>query len=78
MRLIAVVLVLRQVHPDLSISFRAGMVLNSLVNDMFERIATEASSTCFSSRITIDVVILMSYLSFRACRLLQKVDHLLP
>lgn len=34
---------LRQVHPDTSISHRAQRILDSFVNDMFERIATEAS-----------------------------------
>ncbi|KAI6045774.1 histone-fold-containing protein [Pisolithus marmoratus] len=35
--------VLKQVHPDTGISNRAMAVLNSFVNDLFERIATEAS-----------------------------------
>lgn len=39
-------LVLRQVHPDTGISNKAMAILNSFVNDIFERIATEASSTC--------------------------------
>ena len=37
-------LVLRQVHPDTGISNKAMAILNSFVNDIFERIATEASS----------------------------------
>lgn len=41
--------VLRQVHPDTGISNKGMGVLNSFVNDLFERIATEASSTSFSS-----------------------------
>lgn len=36
--------VLRQVHPDTGISNKAMAILNSFVNDIFERIATEASS----------------------------------
>ncbi|KAG4304550.1 hypothetical protein PORY_001943 [Pneumocystis oryctolagi] len=36
-------LVLKQVHPDTGISNRAMSILNSFVNDIFERIATEAS-----------------------------------
>ena len=40
------VLVLKQVHPDTGISNKAMAILNSFVNDIFERIATEASSTC--------------------------------
>ncbi|GAA5944769.1 hypothetical protein JCM3775_006494 [Rhodotorula graminis] len=34
--------VLKQVHPDTGISNKAMLVLNSFVNDIFERIATEA------------------------------------
>lgn len=36
---------LKQVHPDTGISNKAMAVLNSFVNDLFERIANEASST---------------------------------
>jgi len=35
--------VLRQVHPDTGISGKAMSIMNSFVNDVFERIATEAS-----------------------------------
>ncbi|QSL64526.1 hypothetical protein MERGE_001827 [Pneumocystis wakefieldiae] len=35
--------VLKQVHPDTGISNRAMSILNSFVNDIFERIASEAS-----------------------------------
>ncbi|KIO13749.1 hypothetical protein M404DRAFT_122945, partial [Pisolithus tinctorius Marx 270] len=35
--------VLKQVHPDTGISNKAMAVLNSFVNDLFEKIATEAS-----------------------------------
>ena len=34
---------LKQVHPDTGISNRAMSILNSFVNDIFERVATEAS-----------------------------------
>lgn len=34
---------LRKVHPDTGISSRAMSIMNSFVNDLFERIATEAS-----------------------------------
>jgi histone H2B len=37
-------LVLKQVHPDTGISNKAMAILNSFVNDIFERIAGEASS----------------------------------
>ncbi|KAM6513440.1 histone H2B [Fusarium falciforme] len=36
--------VLKQVHPDTGISNRAMSILNSFVNDIFERVATEASN----------------------------------
>jgi len=35
--------VLKQVHPDTGISNRAMSILNSFVNDIFERVAGEAS-----------------------------------
>ncbi|TDZ19685.1 Histone H2B [Colletotrichum orbiculare MAFF 240422] len=35
--------VLKQVHPDTGISNRAMSILNSFVNDIFERVASEAS-----------------------------------
>lgn len=35
--------VLKQTHPDTGISTRAMSIMNSFVNDIFERIATEAS-----------------------------------
>lgn len=41
-----IIVVLKQVHPDTGISNKAMAILNSFVNDIFERIATEASSKC--------------------------------
>ena len=35
--------VMKQVHPDTGISSRAMSIMNSFVNDIFERIAAEAS-----------------------------------
>ena len=43
-RRVRAILVLKQVHPDTGISNKAMAILNSFVNDIFERIATEASS----------------------------------
>lgn len=40
--------VLKQVHPDTGISNKAMAILNSFVNDIFERIASEASSAYLS------------------------------
>ena len=36
--------VLKQVHPDVGVHPKAVSVLNSMTNDLFERIAAEASS----------------------------------
>jgi histone H2B len=38
-----ILLVLKQVHPDTGISNKAMSILNSFVNDIFERVAGEAS-----------------------------------
>ncbi|XP_058829122.1 histone H2B-like [Topomyia yanbarensis] len=35
--------VLKQVHPDTGVSSKAMNIMNSFVNDLFERIASEAS-----------------------------------
>ena len=35
--------VLKQVHPDTGISSKAMSIMNSLVNDIFERLATESA-----------------------------------
>ncbi|KAJ7064938.1 histone-fold-containing protein [Mycena amicta] len=46
--------VLKQVHPDTGISNKAMAILNSFVNDIFERIATEASKLAqYSKKSTI-------------------------
>ncbi|XP_067886864.1 histone H2B, gonadal-like isoform X1 [Heterodontus francisci] len=46
--------VLKQVHPDTGISSKAMSIMNSFVNDVFERIATEASRlTQYNKRSTI-------------------------
>ena len=34
---------LKQVHPDTGVSSKAMSILNSLMNDMFDKVATEAS-----------------------------------
>ncbi|CDO76459.1 hypothetical protein BN946_scf184600.g8 [Trametes cinnabarina] len=41
---------LKQVHPDTGISNKAMAILNSFVNDIFERIATEASKLASYSK----------------------------
>ncbi|RKO82832.1 histone-fold-containing protein, partial [Blyttiomyces helicus] len=46
--------VLKQVHPDTGISNKAMSIMNSFVNDIFERIAGEASKLAsYSKRSTI-------------------------
>ena len=46
--------VLKQVHPDTGISKRGMSIMNSFINDIFERIALEASKLCrFSKKATL-------------------------
>ncbi|XP_074051340.1 histone H2B type 2-K1 [Macrotis lagotis] len=46
--------VLKQVHPDIGISSRAMSIMNSLVNDIFERLAGEAARLAqYSGRTTL-------------------------
>ena len=46
--------VLKQVHPEIAISSKAMGIMNTFVNDMFERIANESSSlTKMSQRPTL-------------------------
>ncbi|KAM3725295.1 Histone H2B [Dirofilaria immitis] len=46
--------VLKQVHPDVGISSKAMLIMNSFVNDVFERVAVEASRLAhYSKRSTI-------------------------
>jgi len=67
--------VLKQVHPDTGISNKAMAILNSFVNDIFERIATEASST---RRVYCSTFCdLTCFMPLRTCRLLQEVYHLI-
>lgn len=42
--------VLKQVHPDTGISSKAMGIMNSFVNDIFERIATESSRLAHYSK----------------------------
>ncbi|KAJ8902761.1 hypothetical protein NDN08_006081 [Rhodosorus marinus] len=42
--------VLKQVHPDTGISSKAMSIMNSFVNDIFERIAGEASKLAAYSK----------------------------
>jgi histone H2B len=46
--------VLKQVHPDTGVSSKAMSIMNSFVNDLFERIAAEASRLAhYNKRLTI-------------------------
>jgi len=46
--------VLKQVHPDTGVSSKAMSIMNSFVNDLFERIAAEASKLAhYNKRATI-------------------------
>ena len=42
--------VLKQVHPDVGISTKAMSIMNSFVNDLFERVASEASRLVQNNR----------------------------
>jgi len=42
--------VLKQVHPDTGISSKAMSIMNSFVNDIFERIASESSRLAHYNR----------------------------
>lgn len=42
--------VLKQVHPDVGVSSKAMSIMNSFVNDLFERVASEASRLVSSNR----------------------------
>ena len=42
--------VLKQVHPDTGVSSKAMSIMNSFVNDIFERIAAEASRLAHYNR----------------------------
>merc|ERR1712107_315072 len=42
--------VLKQVHPDTGVSSKAMSIMNSFVNDLFERIAAEASKLATTTR----------------------------
>ena len=49
--------VLKQVHPDTGISSKAMSIMNSFVNDIFERIAAEASRLAhYNKRATISTM----------------------
>ncbi|XP_032102488.1 late histone H2B.L4-like, partial [Sapajus apella] len=46
--------VLKQVHPDIGISAKAMSIMNSFVNDVFERLAGEAARLAqYSGRTTL-------------------------
>lgn len=46
--------VLKQVHPDTGISFQAMCIMNSFVNDTFERLVLEAIRLCrYNERLTV-------------------------
>ena len=45
-----IVRVLKQVHPKMGVSKRSMAILNSLVNDTFEKIATEGGKLCRYSK----------------------------
>ena len=71
--------VFERVHPDMGISNKAMAILNSFVNDIFERISTEATevSSTFSSLVHSEVVHAFGVPSRRACVVLENIDYLI-
>ena len=55
--------VLKQVHPDTGVSSRAMSIMNSFVNDLFERIAAEASKLAHYNKRLIPLLWLLLILS---------------
>ncbi|KAJ1284083.1 hypothetical protein BS78_03G176600 [Paspalum vaginatum] len=46
--------VLKQVHPDIAISSKAMSIMNSFINDIFEKLAAEAAKlACYNKKPTI-------------------------
>ena len=71
-------LVLKQVHPNTGISNKAMAILNSFVNDIFERIATEASSEFLFFIPLVTILLTHFFFLCRARCLLKEIHHLLP
>ena len=75
--------VLKQVHPDTGISGKAMAIMNSFVNDIFERIALEASRLAhYNKKSTISsrevgfftqINTLPTFLA-KTCRFKQRLD----
>jgi hypothetical protein len=62
--------VLKQVHPDTGISKKGMSIMNSFINDIFERIATEAGklATCKSPVWAFLARDVIGFISFWGCR----------
>ena len=50
--------VLKQVHPDTGVSSKAMSIMNSFVNDLFERIAAEASKLAHYNKRLVSLALL--------------------
>ena len=58
---------LKQVHPDTGVSSKAMSIMNSFVNDLFERIAAEASKLAhYNKRYIISHCFLKDLLFYRS------------
>merc|ERR1739841_261910 len=64
--------VLKQVHPDTGISKKGMSIMNSFINDIFERIALEASKLCRFSKKVGSCVGLIVFLEVRPRRASRK------
>ena len=58
---------MKQVHPDTGVSSKAMSIMNSFVNDLFERIAAEASKLAhYNKRWILSVMMLLIVVIFRS------------
>jgi hypothetical protein len=55
--------VLKQVHPDTGVSSKAMSIMNSFVNDLFERIAAEASKLAHYNKRSFSLFCRLFYLN---------------
>ena len=59
--------VLKQVHPDTGVSSKAMSIMNSFVNDLFERIAAEASKLAhYNKRLILMVMVVAYFINYRS------------
>ena len=71
--------VLKQIHPDTEISQKGISIVNSLINDIFERISSEAeTNNLFISALEIKAAVRLLLPGTLATMLFRRVPRLLP